>query len=619
MSCTTRGMASRCVRAIFIAIVAVYGTYLVAANVLLRTHLLRGWLTRDGTSLLVDYSSARSLLPGSVVVHDLRIRHQDRAVQVSVHVDRASFDIDLLGLLRHAALFRHAKVEGVEYRMRQKLDTLDGNEGRARAFPLIDGLPASPLASLQPPLVDKPGPTWTIEVREVEGSVREAWTMEYRFRGAASLTGGFHIEPRRIVQVFPSTMHGEGVLSIGEEEVMKGSDWTIQAAVDPFAPDTVKGAEVMRLISATVHQHGELLGLAPFGAAYLPPDLALDEGKGEIGIDARVDHGIVQAGSVFGYHAEKVGFRAGGLAVATDLDVFAQVDGGDPAAPHVVATAKSAHGVLSPATDLRDLHAELALHGVDTSAPVVIDSLTGALGKADAGDLRAWNKLSTLHDAELTFTGGAATVSARADYEKGALTGHVDTKMDRLGLAVGPFSVVCSGTSSTDLRSADLTDALTFPGARVDIHDVSMKLLNSDAQGMWVRARSSDTRVATSGKGSTDSHIAVESGPGAQTTKLFTGLAHLPDIAADIAAGAQLEAAVHLRVRHNDVSLDIDRAKDGAIEGAGRLHHRPDKKPTGAFLVTAGQLSAGIDITESGVSVVPLATNEWLKETVAKR
>ena len=606
-------------RAIGIALASVYAAYLLVANVILRTHLLRGWLSADANSLLLDYGSARSLFPGRVVVHDLRLRHGDRAVQMSVHIDRVSLDIDLLSLAQHTALMRHVKAEGVEYRLRQRLDSLEGSEGRARAFPIIEGFPASPLAALQPPLKEgKPHP-WTIEISELEATVREVWTMEYHFRGAALLTGGFHIEPKQIVQVFPSTMHAsDGTLLLGEEELVTGGDWTLDAAVDPFAPDQAKGASVLRFMSFAVHQHGGVVTIKPIGHTYLPSDLALDDGSGPIGIDVRVDHGIVQAGSRFTYAADRATFRGGALAISSDLDVVAEVDASE--SPHIVATARSKHGTLTPATDLSDLHAELTLHSLDATAPIVIDRLSGALGAARTADLRTWNAIHQLHDTHISFTGGAATVSARGDYEGGALTGHVDTKMDRVGLATpGPFSVVCSGTSSTDVKSADVADAITFPGAKVDVHDVSMKLLNSEASGLWMSARSNDTRIATSGKTMTDSHIALVSGPGEPTTKLFTGLAHLPDVAAEITAGAQLEAQVRLRVRHDDVAVDIDHAKDGALEGAGRLHHHAEKKASGAFLVKAGRLSAGIDIAPGGVAIVPLANDEWLKETAAKR
>ncbi|MDB4940926.1 MAG: hypothetical protein JWP97_460 [Labilithrix sp.] len=600
-------------RSVAVAVVVVYALYLIGANLILRTHLLRGWVSTRPSALLVDYTSAWSFVPGKVSAEGLRLRFQDRSVQMSIAADRVSVDIDLWKLTKHEVAFDHARVEGVVYRLRSKLETLEGNEGRARAFPLIDGFPESPLEADQPAIEPRrSGSSWAVELTGIEATVRDVWTMEYRLRGETVLHGGFRVAHGSMVYVTPSSMHTkDGVLSIGEDELVRGADWSVDAQLDPFSPRMIKGAWFLRYLSFAVRQHGTIATLAPLGKAYLGPSTGttLEEGGGTIELDLHVDHGIVQSESRVTYRTDRVVVRSGGLAITTDLEATGRVETeGGP--PRVVAEAKAARGRLAPATDLQNVHAELALGGIDVVMPIGIAAITGGVGLAHTADMRVWNEIA---GGAVVFEGGAISVAAKGDYRGGAFTGRVDTELDKLALKSGPFWMRASGSSATDLASKELARDLTFPNARVDLHDMDLRLLGGHSEGLWMRARSSDTRITTAGQGVADSHIAVESGPGDAATRLFTRLASLPDLAANATAGETLSATMALRIRHEDVVLDVTDVKDGALEGAARIHHAGPQPTSGAVLVKAGPLSAGVTFGRGTWSLVPLASKEWFR------
>src|SRR5262245_37587639 len=55
-------------------LIAAYVLYLVAANVIIRTHLLRSWINGRPEDTYIDYASAITFWPGQVHVRDLLIR-----------------------------------------------------------------------------------------------------------------------------------------------------------------------------------------------------------------------------------------------------------------------------------------------------------------------------------------------------------------------------------------------------------------------------------------------------------------------------------------------------------------------------------------------------------------
>lgn len=601
-------------------VVGSYLLYLVGANVILRTHLLRGWLSTDENKMKVEYASAWSAYPGHVRVHGLWVRYQDSNIQMLIRLEHATLRFAPLAATRKVVRIDKLTAEGTTFLMRHKVERLEGNEGRVKAFPPIEGFPDPPVEKKvpKPPIPDDQYDLWTIELADVTASVHEVWTMEYRYRGDGKLTGGFHLMPKRELWVTPSVMlTNGGVLSLGERDLIRGGEGRFEAQIDPFDTREPKGVEVLRHLTARVRQRGELASLGAVSDTYLPPDspVHLEGGTGPIAIDIDVEHGVVQPTSRVTFTTGEAVVKAPPVTLKSDARLVAHVEttGERPA---LVAELTIGHARVTPAADIRGVRAVLDLGNADLTAPFEIARLTGSFDNAHFPDLRAWQPIAP---EEMTFDGGSLDMAARADYRRGALDGRFDATIGQGRMTVGPFSMVCSGKVFTDVASDDVARSVSFPGAGLELKDIGLRLQGGHTDGLWLRSRLTGAKMVTSGAAGFDSAIAAESGPGDKTVELFTRMASLPDVTADVASGTKLDASLHLHVVPGELTVQVVRAKNGALETRGRLTKKKEKPMTGAFLMSVGPVYAGLELHDGKVSVRPLVGGSWLDEKLQKR
>jgi hypothetical protein len=100
-------------------------TYLIAANILLRTRLLRD-LVSQGEGVELDYASAYSVWPGLVHVRGLALQVQDFRIQLSVAADSG-----VVAICLHDLLFRRFHVRG----SRRRRHRSPGTTACDRAYP----------------------------------------------------------------------------------------------------------------------------------------------------------------------------------------------------------------------------------------------------------------------------------------------------------------------------------------------------------------------------------------------------------------------------------------------------------------------------------------------------
>lgn len=608
-------------RLAFFATAGMFVLYLLAANVVLRTHLLRGWLGRHPQELFVDYRSAWSLYPGHVVVRDLSVRHQSAHVQFQLGLDRAELHLSLWALTNRTLLVDRLDVQGGEFRLAHKSVSPEGNEGRISAFPTIEGF----TGPYVPPVRPGGSHPWTIEIDAITATMREVWTMEYRYRGDAHVTGAFRVQPHHEIYVAPSLMitHG-GLLSLGDRELIRGGEGRVEATLDRFDPGVIRGIDIVRQLSGSVQQTGELASLASVADTYFPGRIMhLERGSGPLEIATRLDHGVFQPGGRVTYRsAEAVVVQVGSVMFAGDLDMVTRVEGpGDH--PIVNVEAAMAKGVAFPsgrsseahALDLREVRSSVSFDRADIVAigETKVTRAAASMTSAHVADLHAWQPVAP---EGWTFAGGAVTLAARASYEGGHLDGRADARLAEAAVGMSTFGIKASGKTATAVTSDDVSKEILFQGLSADLDGIAVRLLRSHTEGLWLRARAKALRVTT--EGAADTEIAVESGPGARTVELFSRLAHVPDVAAEAAGGTELRATLHLRARPGDLGLTVKEAKNGALEGRGRIR-KTAAGASGAFLVSVGPLHAGIEISPGGVSMNPLAGGAWLDEKLRQR
>ena len=612
----TRGL-----RIAFFGIAGAFVLYLIAANVILRTHLLRGWLGEKPEQLFVDYRSAWSLYPGHVEVRGLAVRHQDANIQLQVGLDRASLHLSLWALTHRTLLVDRLDAAGGTFRLRHKGVDPQGNQGRISAFPRIEGFADPPVEEPVDPKAKRH--PWTIHLPDITATMREVWTMEIHYQGDATVTGGFRLQPQREISVAPSVMisHG-GTLSFGERALLQGGEGRVEATLDSFDPRVVRGIDIVRHLSGSVQQTGELVSLASIADTYFPgQSVHLEHGTGPVEITTRVDHGVFQPGGRVTYRSGDAVVQVGAVLFGGDLATVTEVEGpADHPVVHVSATlAKgsaypAASGPASHALELRDLRSSVTLDNADIVriGETKVTEAATSLASAHAADLRAWQPIAP---GGWAFDGGGLTMSGKASYQEGKLTGRVDAQLADAAMGNERFTARASGKVGSDLRSDDVGETIDFPGVTADLEKIALRLDGGHSEGLWMRARTRLLRIGTAG--TADADIAIESGPGARTVELFTRLAHIPDVAADATTGTELRARTQLRIRPQDLSLTVQDAKNGPLETRGRIR-RAKERTTGAFLVTVGPFHAGIDLSGSGVSVNPLAGGDWLDEKLRR-
>ncbi len=596
--------------------------YLLAANIALRTHLLRGWLSKNEKELKVDYASAWSLYPGQVTATDLSFRYSDSNVQMFIGIEHADVHFSPFALLKRTLKIEKLDAENATFLFRLKEETTAGSEARIAAFPPIEGFASPPIEHKvpKPPIPDDQYKLWTVELDEVSASLREVWTMEFRYRGEASLTGGFRLRPQRELSVHPSVMLTRGgVLSLGERDLIRGGEGRLEVQIDAYDPREFKGSAMLRNLSGRIHQRGELV-LPTIPETYVPKDskIALDRGVGPVTVDALVEHGVVQPETRVTFHTDVVDVKepAIGLAVHGDLDVVGHGEMRD-GTPSITVESNVALARATPQLDVHGAHAVVDLDGADLATQIGIAHVHASVQSAHVGDLHAWQPLAPKN---VSFDSGAATASARADLRHGALNGRVDLAVDkaRMTFGDGAFTFVTSGKAWTDVVSEDFHERVSFPGGGADFHDLGLKILKGHEEGLWMRARFDRSIATVAGRPGFDSDIGIRSGPGTRTLELFTRMASLPDVAADAASGAEATGFMHLQVRPGDIALSVS-GKNGAMEGRGRIQKRAPGGPTGAFLFAVGPFHAGLDIHDGESSVVPLVGGDWLQEKLKTR
>ncbi len=227
-------------------------SYLLIANVLLRTRLLRNARQRFGrelrhdarnsTALRLDYASAYSVVPGRVHLEGLTLRGREQTVEWFLTLDHADVVVSPRSTCFittfHATRLRSS---GFAIRARLRLDRVDATPEVVAALPAIAGFADPPLRDETPaqaPLTDATYHLWTVDLEDVDVEhVREVWIHTLRAEGDTRVRGRWLFHPQRWLDVGPATVDTNGVdFSYGSHPARHGSARLVRghgAAVRP--------------------------------------------------------------------------------------------------------------------------------------------------------------------------------------------------------------------------------------------------------------------------------------------------------------------------------------------------------------------------------------------------
>ncbi len=583
-----------------------WALYAIAANVVLRTSLLRTWLESD--QLHVEYASAWSWLPGRVHARGYSMRFQDSNVQFELDLERVTFQLDPFAVVSKRFHLTHVDGDGARFLFRHKVDRVDGNEARIAAFAHIEGMPDPPLKTSGhgPPTPDYAYKLWTIELDDVATSVRELWIEEYRYVGAGSVAGGFRLKPERELRVDPSVLVARGgVVSIGGAPLIVRSHGTLEAHVPTYDVRDPEGAEVFGKIDGRMNLEGDLVSIAPLGETYMPhaKGVSIERGEGRIALHVRMDRGPFTPDSRVTWRSRDVVVKTPMGVVHGEVDARASIADGRLVGDASIAAASFAIDG-KPAVHARGAQAHVDLGNDDVTKPFHLAGASFAVASAAAPDLRL---LQPLVPHGLALRGGAVEIAGRVSTRGEAIDARADATFDDVHVAAKDVDVVASGrawgsvASAAEARVTNATVGLEGRGVTVRVKDAQAKNVGVDVRASGALSPRADVGVEVRAK------------PGDEVLHLVAGAASIPEAPADVVAGPDFRARARVRAAKDDVAFELQDARDGKLAARGALR-KAKQETRGAFLVAVGALRAGVEVKDGDVSVTPAPSDRWLAD-----
>jgi hypothetical protein len=296
-----RGNGSRVLLrlAIGVAVLAVllFVGYLLGARWALSGKWVRSQINLKPDELFMDWDEASSIWPGRVTIRNLRIRGSDPNVQWIVTVPSGTIRYSVMALLTRTFRATAFRPSSIQFRLRQKVKPEDAKSPRLRFLPEIPGFSDPPLRTGRG--LPKPPPNpWTIHLLDVTtDALDDIWVDGIRYRGPATLDGGFRLRPGIRARIGPATVDFRGgKVELDETPAVTELKGRLEAKFDDWDVQELIENKVFRVVTASV----ELEGPTP-GVEALPLDLGkgvkLSGGPGKLSISGKIDRGTAE-GSV---------------------------------------------------------------------------------------------------------------------------------------------------------------------------------------------------------------------------------------------------------------------------------------------------------------------------------
>jgi hypothetical protein len=615
-------------RRVVILILASWGLYLVAANVLLGTHLLRGIIGTHPDKLRLEYRSAYTVWPARVHVSGLDIRGDDDSLQWDLRIEAATVRVSLLALVHKRFHGSHVRVSGVALRIRQKLDPDDVSPETTERLPPIDGFEDPPLVAAVPSPPSRSEP-WTVELDDVDAAgVGLVWIDGYRYEGQSRAWGSMVLQPGRVVQVGPTlvAIQSGGVFT-GADPVGVELSGILYATIDRHDPRQAPKAQILRYVSAATDLSGALENVRFLDHFWNSPSIVVGGGRGRVESSVRLDHGTIAPG--------------------TAIDVVA---GAVTASSTTLRTSSDAHGTLSvgvAAPDPPKARIEIRLAGLDVvdsrfvdepivtpRASVVATSLDLDLRRpftdldvhvevpeATIEDMRVIDAQIPPHDT-FSFDKGSATVRATFDLSVPGDTASGAMTMTSPRLYGHVFKSRLDAQVAVKLRlvRADFR-ARTFDlaGTSVDLRDVSTT--EAPSNDRWWGRFDADELVVHASPPRLHLRVNGRARDGRPLLALFETNASLPTLvhgALELVPNGVLggkegfTGSTTLDAARETIDLSGMEIRGGDVHVHGDFHRHGEAR-SGAILIAVPPLSLGLAFHPGGTTLRPMADEAWLR------
>jgi hypothetical protein len=603
-------------RALAWAAIVGWTAYLLAAQALLWTPLLRRLVNAESPAIHLEYRRAWSAWPGRVHVEGLRLTSQDRAVQWQLDVDSATAALALWQLPRRMFHATRIRAQGVSFALRRRIRKPELTADRVHGLPLIAGLDPLPVAEEGPEddLPDWRYKLFTVWLEDVAASsVRSIWVDRARLEGNAQVGGAFYLKPIRSVSIAPAELRGDSLaLSYGGATAVEDLRGRLELSLGPFDPRGATRQALAGVFDLDSEGAGQVAGVDFLsGAASLP----LHGGRGPLRFHLRVRRGVAQPGSEAAAQVLGVAARAGQLPAALRL-LSASFDVRPGAPSRLRLEGRDAALGASDAVAARVSLARLLLEGeapdLGGDSPVRSASLDVRGGRM--GDAR-------LLAAALGIRG------ARIDGGHGAFALHLDGPPARLAgwarasVAAGRATVdgmTFQGDLSVDAAVRDLDPwrggDLSGLEVRVDQARVLQRGGEEDAApGWWARISASHARLRLGPAPMLDGDVVARCRDARPLVGLYVRRADLPGFVSGLFSmdGLSVRSSVALGEGHFALR-DLVASGQGASVRATYLATAGRKD--GAALLTVGGLPVGVGLGDGDGGIHLLGPGDWFSE-----
>jgi hypothetical protein len=592
--------------------------YVVVANLFLLTGMPER-LVASSSDLHLDYASAYSWWPGHVFAKDVTLRAKDHNVEFSVEVETAWVNIAISDLFLKRFHATTLKTTGTVYKMRHHVFTVGEKALRLAAYPSIEGFRDPPLYvdKPSPPLTDETYNLWEIQLENVNAEIAEVWIMEYRYTGAGTATGKFHLRPARWFEVGPAALELRGGrIEVADIPVAERATGRIDCLAKHTDVEHVEGMAVLHSVSFGVHltlDKGDL----SFADVYTRPTIGAHvSGHANWQIDLSMKDAILQRGSKMTLTARPFEFRKEKAHFGGPVDVTVTV-GPDAAPDRILAEVSSSEliGAIrdkeTPSPSVHRLRAHATLRPLDVRQDLAVVSKGIEIGRFDAPAL-SW--FDPFFDGTPKLK-GSARVSGRFDQdEKKGLRAEVEGAFEHLGVQLGDTALA---SEKSDLHAS--IDSAAKGNGRFDVRRFDVEVQNLSMQDgknttlpLTAGVRGEGIEIESMDPFAAHGILKAHGDRATALLPLFMDgalLRSVTSLALDLDA---IEARAAFRIGNASQRVELLNADSGKLHARGLWQKMPKKTPEGAFLVSAGDINVGVKLENSKTDVKAFAGSDWL-------
>jgi hypothetical protein len=590
-------------------------TYLVTANVILRTRLLRDWVS-EGPDVELSYESAYSVWPGRVHVRGLALQVQDHKYQFAIAAESAVLTVSLHELPLDRFHVTHIALAGLSYRFRDKLPAAEVNERRVAAYPPIPGFPDPPviIGDEPPPTPDHAYDKWQIRLEDVRGELRELWFYEYHYRGGGLVRGGFEVLPGRTFAVYPASVAlSSGELNVGNALAARRLAVDLEGYIDFTDVRQTQGAALAEKITGRLAVEAHDINLRALDSrtpAGQPPRVA---GKATLNLAASVSHGVLDGQSTAQLDAEQVtvntpvGKLSGALRSNLTLGPEGRIDWVTSSGGLMLASSARQPGPvfdnprLAVQLHMPSLARAPELHALALDVPKL---LVPSLAWAERWLERAGVPLELRGQLE-----GRAFVS----FEQGrGPSARVRLRLMETELSNAEVRAALTGSIEAELNPTAGGERSSSGRLDIELDGVEVQRADEKPKPFSVALRLPDLRLSLEPEQALSSSVDVFAKPADSLLSLALGAPLLEELVENVFDLNRLSARARVNVSRRSVRVELARAESGALSGAGFWQRPAAGSPRGAFLISSKVANVGISFSGSDTETAWFVADDWL-------